>query len=158
MKLAPLATLALVTALALTGCSGGSDDADTDAGTPDASGSPSSSATEGQILSPEDLPEVPEFDNEARGVFSDVQVEDCSVGPGEVEANGTAENTGNFARDIVVVMNWAVTATGDVVARGVATLEDLEPGESADWEVSGEFDVDEPVGCVPTALAGQLAG
>jgi len=159
-RLSPLAGVVLAATLALAGCSGSSDEP-TDAASSGAAaqqdGGDGAEQTAGEgIVSPDDLPEEPAFDTKAKGVIKDVAVENCETGPGDVAANGTATNSGKFARDIVVTINWAVSSTSDVVARGVATLEDVEPGESADWEVESSFDVDEPVGCVPTARAGQL--
>lgn len=152
MKTAPAALLVLLLAVSLGGCS--DDDAEPSA-TPSSSAAPESPATEG-VISPRDLPDDPEFTNKAQGVISDVEVETCDTEPGEVEASGTATNSGKFARDVVVVVSWTVGATGDVVAKGIAAVEDLEPGDSGDWTVTATVPGSTTAACVPTALAGQL--
>jgi len=52
-------------------------------------------------------------------------------------------------------VNW-VTNTSDVVARGVVTLKDVEPGTKKDWSVEGKSDQKGDLICVPSALAGNL--
>lgn len=161
MKLARAASLVLpvvlvaVVTLGLGGCSGDPEPRaqDTASVTP----TPVAAATDG-VISPKGLPADPVFRNEAQGVIDDVEVESCDTEPGAVTASGTATNSGDFARDVVVVMSWTAGATGDVVAKAVATVEDLAPGESAEWDLKTTVPGSTTTACVPSALAGQLKG
>jgi ABC-type glycerol-3-phosphate transport system substrate-binding protein len=153
VKTTLVACATLVIALALGACSG--DDEPTSAPSPAAGSSSAPPATEG-VISPADLPAEPAFDNRAQGVISDVTVESCDTEPGDVTARGTAKNSGKFPRDVAVVMSWTVGSVGDVVARGVAEVEDLEPGESAEWTIETTLPGSTTAACVPSAQAGQL--
>lgn len=154
MKHSLTALVVLTLAVLLAGCGGDAEPAAPPSTSATESAAP---ATEG-VISPRDLPADPEFSNKAQGVISDVEVEQCDTEPGEVEASGTATNSGDFARDVVVVVSWTVGATGDVVAKGVAAVEDLEPGDSGEWTITTTVPGSTTAACVPTALAGQLRG
>lgn len=157
MKTAPAALLALVVVLGLGACSGDSE--------PDAKPAPSAPATEGAeagadagVISPANLPADPKFSNKAQGVIKDVSMKKCDTGPGKVTASGTATNSGDFARDVVVTVSWTVGSTGDVVAKAVGAVRDLAPGESGDWSVDAEVPGSDAASCVTLAQAGQLKG
>jgi hypothetical protein len=118
---------------------------------------PTSSSTSADtgIISPE-LPEIPKFDGKTAGVIDDVVVDSCDTEAGAVAASGSATNSSGDTQDIVVVISWAVTTTSDVVARGVATLEDVEAGDTVPWSVAADLASGHEVACVPTALRGSL--
>lgn len=46
-------------------------------------------------------------------------------------------NSADAARDYVIVVSWT-TDTSDVLARGVATVDEVAPGDSADVTVSAQ--------------------
>lgn len=153
MKSALAALPVLALALLLGACS---DDSEPSSAPSTTAPAPTPAAAEG-VISPE-LPADPEFTNDVQGVIKDVEVASCDTAPGDVAASGTATNSGKFARDLVVTISWTVGSTGDVVAKGIATVEDLEPGASADWDVKATVPGSTTTACVPTALAGQLRG
>lgn len=157
MKTALAAPLVLTLALAAGVLGGCSDDDSEPAATPSSTAPVETPATDG-VISPVDLPAEPVFANKTQGVIADVDVATCDTEPGKVTASGTATNSGDFTRDIVVVISWTVGSTGDVVAKGIAEVQDLEPGDSADWDVASTVPGSATAACVPTALAGQLKG
>jgi hypothetical protein len=115
--------------------------------------SPSASAG---VISPK-LPDMPKFDGKSTGVVKDLVVKTCDTESGTVTASGTIKNSGKEAKDLAVVMNWAVTTGGDVVARAVATVKGVEPGATEDWKVETKLSAKDTVQCVPTALRGTLS-
>ncbi len=136
--------------LSASACSGNDDPK----GDKTPSTSPSKSESTGIISPP--LPEDPKFKGRTTGIIADVAVESCDTEPGSVVANGTATNSANKPQDIVVSISWSVTTTNDVVARGIATLEDVPAGDTVDWDVEAELKSTESVACVTTALRGTL--
>lgn len=141
----PVAVLVGLSALAIVvlGCSG--------TPTPDVSTSPAAIAP--QEVSPADLPAVPEL-GEPVGVRNDVEIDDCRT-DAPLTASGTVTNTADQESDIVIVVNWA-TDRGDVLARGIASIEDVEPGGTADWTASSEEKPSAAVECVISAQRGTL--
>lgn len=153
MKSALAASIVLALALVLGACS---DDPEPSSEPSTTAPATTTAATEG-VISPE-LPDDPEFTNDSQGVIKDVEVTSCDTAPGDVTASGTATNSGKSARDLVVTISWTVGSTGDVVAKGIATIDDLAPGDSADWDMKATVPGSTTTACVPTALAGQLKG
>lgn len=117
--------------------------------------SKSPTAVDTGIISPE-LPKNPRFKGTVDGIIKDVAVESCDLEEGTVRAAGTATNSAQNAQDIVVSISWAVPTTSDVVARGIAILEDVKAGETLNWDVEAELGSSQTVACVPTALRGTL--
>ncbi|QLQ11070.1 MAG: hypothetical protein HZY75_12760 [Nocardioidaceae bacterium] len=50
---------------------------------------------------------------------------------------GTITSTAKVARDYVVTVSW-INETSDVLARGIAVVEALEPSASQDFQLSTE--------------------
>ncbi|MGD9957805.1 hypothetical protein [Nocardioides sp.] len=122
----------------------------------DKSPSASPTAASSGVITPTKLPDIPKFDGKNQGIIKDVVVDSCDTDPGTVKAAGTVTNSAKQSKDIVVVMGWAATTGGDLVARGVATLKDVPSGETVDWDVEADLKFDGAVGCVPTAWRGTL--
>ncbi|CUR54167.1 exported hypothetical protein [metagenome] len=143
----------IVALLATTACSGGEESPGSTPTTPP----PSASAEGGGVggISPK-LPKLPKFRGEPDGVIADVTVEDCDTEPGAVSANGTATNSAKKARDLVVVMSWAVPSTGDVRARSVSVLDDVPAGDSLAWTAHADLAKGDHVACVATAWRGRV--
>jgi len=141
--------VAVAVLLSATACSG--DDEPKGGKTP--SKAPTSADT--GIISPE-LPKDPKFEGKTDGVIKDVVVKSCDTEKGPVAAAGTATNSSKKTQDIVVSISWAVTTTSDVVARGIASLKDVKPGDTVDWDVKADLKSSETVACVATALRGTL--
>lgn len=152
-------TGALIGVLLLTlgACSGDSEPDAEPAPIAEATGEAEAQADEG-VISPANLPADPEFRNKAQGVIKDVSMEKCDTGPGKVTASGTATNSGDSARDVVVTVSWTVGSTGDVVAKATGAVRDLAPGESGEWSVDAEVPGSDAASCVTLAQAGQLKG
>ncbi|MCH1864898.1 hypothetical protein [Nocardioides sp. CFH 31398] len=141
--------LVAVLALAATaGCSGDEPQAEPD------QESSSSAAVDPARVSPADLPEIPEV-RDPVGAVGDLTLGECGTGPGEVSVSGEVTSSAEIRRDVVVVVSWT-NDTSDVLGRGVAVVEDLEPGETA--EVSLDAEVAEgATRCVPNVRRGVLA-
>ncbi|WP_028655179.1 FxLYD domain-containing protein [Nocardioides sp. J54] len=134
MKTLPAAATALVALLALGAC--GDDEpkgGSTSKGEDTASVDPSR-------VSPTDLPEVPELKG-SKGAVADASFGQCTAAPGEQKVSGTVTNSTRQATDYVVTVSW-INETYDVLARGVAVLEDLAAGASEDFEVSASVPED----------------
>lgn len=104
-------------------------------------------------MSPDELPRVPQL-RQAQGAVADLDHEDCETGAGQQQVTGTVENTAPRSRDFVITMNWT-NRSFDVVGRGVAVLEDVEPGVAIPWEISANV-ADGASRCVPNVLRGVL--
>ncbi len=146
--------LLLVLGLGAAGCSG--DDPDPSAEPTTASEVGAEPAASDGVITPADVPVIPAFAKTPKGVIGDVVVDSCDTEAGDVAASGTATNSAESARDVVVVVSWTVGDTGDVVARGIATLNELGAGESADWRLDATVPGADTAACVPMALAGRL--
>lgn len=118
------AAIALMTCVLLAGCTGGDDEK-----------KPAAKATDRQTTSPQDLPEVPQIEDFA-GALKDVTLGACPTEKGSNTVEGSVENPTDDEQDYVITISW-ITARSDVVARGVATVEDLAAGESEKWTVKG---------------------
>ena len=86
-------------------------------------------------LSPDDLPEVPTIDDPT-GAVKDVTIGDCPTKKGRNTVEGSLKNPTDDPQDYVVTISW-ITPRSDVVARGVATIEDVAGGASEDFEIEG---------------------
>lgn len=150
LKSSRIVMVAVAVLLSASACSGNDDPK----GGTSPSTSPSASDT-GGIISPP-LPKDPKFKGKPEGIIADVVVDSCDTETGTVKASGKATNSAKQAKDIVVSISWAVTTTSDVVARGIATLKDVAPGDTVDWDVEADLKSTEAVACVPTALRGNL--
>ncbi|GAB3072033.1 FxLYD domain-containing protein [Nocardioides zeae] len=131
-----LLTAALVPVLLLVpaACSGGDEGALSEPSSPRPS-STDPSLDEGRV-SPADLPPAPVLEG-GTGARGDLAGAECDVATGPRSVAGELTNSGGTAADYAVVVSWT-TATSDVVARGVATVEDLAPGASRTVEVTAE--------------------
>lgn len=128
---AALVPLALLVPAA---CSGGDEGARSE----DPSPRPSStdpSLDEGRV-SPADLPTAPVLEG-GTGARADLAGADCATAAGEQSVTGELTNPGDGPADYVVVVSWT-TDTSDVVARGVTTVEGLEPGTGRSVTVAAE--------------------
>lgn len=147
-----LVSLVVAPVLALTACS--DDGGDTGGGAGSGTASGTSGSSDGSAL--------PAFAVGPQGVVDDLTVASCDTGPGAVTASGTIDNSGKFARDLVVVITWVAPGSSRVLARGVATVEDVAPGASGQWTTDAELadgeggSDGEAVACAPAAYAGQL--
>ncbi|MDQ1105614.1 FxLYD domain-containing protein [Nocardioides zeae] len=131
-----LLTAALVPVLLLVpaACSGGDEGARSELSNPRPS-STDPSLDEGRV-SPADLPTAPVLEG-GTGARGDLAAAECDAAAGVQAVAGELTNSGDAAADYVVVVSWT-TATSDVVARGVATVEDLAPGAARSVEVTAE--------------------
>ncbi|MDP3893465.1 hypothetical protein, partial [Nocardioides sp.] len=103
--------------------------------------------------SPDELPMVPSL-RQPQGAVADLSHGDCGIESGQQQVTGTVENTAPRPRDFVITMNWT-TDSFDVVGRGVAVLEDVDPGAAVPWEISA-FVADGAAQCVPNVQRGVL--
>lgn len=148
-----LVALAALLAFVAGGCSDDSEPGDA-ASSSSSSSAPSDAATTG-VISPE-LPADPTFADKASGVIADLDVTSCDTQTGDVEARGTITNSARTARDLVVTVSWTVGSTGDVVAKGIATLPRTSPGLERRWVVRATVPGDATPACVPSAQSGRL--
>lgn len=141
-----------VAGLALAGCTPSSDGSPSDASSSALAPAPSTQASQG-VISPV-LPPLPELSG-AQGIRASLTLEQCSMGAGPVTASGQVTNSTGQAADIVIAVDWA-TASSDVVARGVAVLKAVAPGDTVPWNSKAQMDYQGPVNCIPSAQAGKL--
>ncbi|MDR1294187.1 MAG: hypothetical protein LBK59_04420, partial [Bifidobacteriaceae bacterium] len=79
------------------------------------------------------LPDIPA----GQGIFSTVVLEASSLRPGgQATANGTLTMPKERRGDVAISVSWVNPATSSVYARGVVTLEDVQPGERRGWDVA----------------------
>ncbi len=157
MKSALRPMAVVMTVVALSACSDdGGDAAPPESPASSTDGAADDEAAADGVISPVDLPAVPVFRGASRGVIGDVVVDACATGPGEVAASGTATNSARERRDVVVSVSWTVGETGDVVARAVAEVADLAPGDTGEWDVEATVPGRSAAACVPAAYAGRL--
>ncbi len=116
--------------LLLAACSG--DDSEPDGDGAGAKATEPASVDPGKV-SPTDLPEVPQM-RQAKGALDDVEFGDCETGAGEQEVTGTVTNSTRKARDYAITVSWT-NDESDVLARGVAVIEDVEGGERATFDL-----------------------
>lgn len=102
---------------------------------------------------PGDLPYIPELAN-SEPVASDASYEKCGLGGGSQTVTGTIANSAATAKDFVITINWTDDAL-ELRGQGVAVVEDLAPGASADWSVTGQL-LDGATQCVPSFFRGDL--
>lgn len=144
-------SILLLAGFALSACTGNNESPDN----ADASNSEAPSAGTG-VISPE-LPTVPNLDEAAIGIRANTTMDECTTEPGEVTARGQVTNATDAPADIVLTISW-VTATSDVVARGVVTFDQVPAGEQRDWDTVAELQYDGgPVTCALNARQGTLA-
>ncbi|KQO41845.1 hypothetical protein [Aeromicrobium sp. Leaf245] len=120
--------VAVLTCGLLTACTGGDDDKADDKKT-------AAKAADKQTTSPQDLPEVPEIED-FEGALKDVTLGACPTEKGSNSVKGKVKNSTDDEQDYVITISW-ITARSDVVARGVATIEDLGAGDTEDWTIKG---------------------
>jgi len=128
---------AAVLALGLVACSGDDDGADgggDPSSTASASGGADGEETPGTVSPP--LPDAPKI-RRAKGAVADIQLEECPTDEGEQVATGTVTNPRGKATDYLITISW-VNDTSDVLGRGYATIQDLEGGDSTEWEAVGQ--------------------
>jgi len=147
VKLTAVAASAIISAVAVAGCSGDDDKGE---------GKPlESDVTTTRIISPPDLTEPPKL-KKARGIIADTTMDDCSTEPGDVEASGVVTNSAKKPRDIAVVVSWTSGSGGDVVGRGVATFTKVPPGAEQKWSLTTVAAGEGVLQCVLSAQAGVL--
>lgn len=135
-----VATLAILgLTLGLGACSQNDDPADE----PDAGGETSQATGEQSDASGEDDPSdepsstqvEPSMGDDFAGILADVTTESCPTGKGDVEANGTALNSNDKARDILISVVWLKKNSGDSVAINYVALKEVPAGETVEWSV-----------------------
>jgi len=132
MKTKPGAIVAALSALAVLTLGACSDDEPT---TAEPKGDSTSEATvDPSRVSPEDLPEVPEM-RRSKGAVADASFGECTAAEGTQAVTGTITNPTSESKDYVVTVSW-INDTYDVLARGVAAVDDLPAGGEREIEVS----------------------
>lgn len=134
LKKTPALLIAAVLALTLGACSG-----DDEPATPD--GAETTAATDQESVdpakvSPSNLPEVPAVRRE-RGAIKDVTFGDCETAAGEQTVTGELTSSAKGPVDYLVTISWT-TGSGDVMGRGFAVVEDVEPGATESWEITAK--------------------
>ena len=144
----PCAALAL--AAALTACSGDDEE-------PSAEKSPSASdpaSVEPSNVSPSNLPKVPEVQG-AKGAIGDLALGDCKTEAGKQRVSGEITSSAEKSADYLVTLSWTTTDS-DVMGRGFAVLEDVEPGATEAFEIRAKVAEGASL-CVPGVVYGTVA-
>lgn len=117
-----LAGLALVAALA--GC------------TQATSSTPTSVAVDPSRVSPTDLPTPPVVKN-SQGDVKDLTLGECKTDAGEQTVSGQLTSSLSQTADFLVTVSWT-TASGDVMGRGFAVVQDLAPGKTEKFQITAK--------------------
>lgn len=146
MRRTARAAVAVATLALLAGCTSSDD-------------SPASSPAE-DTAAAEELPagevqEVPELDEGWEGVLADVTVDICPIEAGQVTAEGTVINSADEVRDISIAISWNAPDSTDSLMQLAVTEEDVPPGETVSWVMSGDLQADAGQ-CVVLARSGTL--
>lgn len=122
-KLISTAALGLVGLVAFTGCTAPG------AATP----TPTAVSVDPSRVSPTDLP-TPPVVKDAQGDVKDLDLAECGTAAGEQVVTGELTSSLDSVQDFLVTISWT-TATGDVMGRGFAVVQDLAPGKTARLEI-----------------------
>ena len=140
-----IAALAAALALALTGCTEGSQDANV--GESVAVPTVTSEPVPAETAEPEPEPEDPfgEIAVDKQAAFDAVKIKVCRIDPDwGIQIEGTIKNVTKQVADAAIV--FEVTDTkGDRIDESYTMIESLKPGQSAEWSASGletEYEVD----------------
>lgn|GEM_PF-5398797 len=157
------AVMAAVLAL-LAGCTGSDDSSagGSPAASPPAAGAPAASAPDtGAPASGEppagEVQTLPELEEGWEGILADVTVGSCPTEAGQVTAEGTVVNSADETRDIAIAISWNAPDSTDSLMQLAVTEEDVPPGETVTWSVSGDLPADAGQ-CVVLARSGALTG
>ncbi|HET7736315.1 MAG TPA: FxLYD domain-containing protein [Nocardioidaceae bacterium] len=102
---------------------------------------------------PGDLPYIPELADQVP-VAPDATYDECGLGGGPQTVTGTITNSADAPKDFVITFNW-VDDELELRGQGVAVVEDLAPGATADWSATGQL-LDGATQCVPSFFRGDL--
>ena len=153
MKLTNSLIVAVLLAFSLAACSG---DEEPGKDKPKADSSKSPSAQESvneENVSPPNLPKKPRIRGE-KGALKDVTFEECGTKAGPQTTAGEVTSSAKKAVDYLVSVSWT-TGSGDVMGRGCAVIEDLQPGATETWEISAKVK-DGATQCVNGASYGRI--
>lgn len=142
--------LAALMVIAVGACSADKNSADP----PQESPSPSveESVDPGNV-SPPNLPKVPVVRNE-RGAIKDLTLAECETGAGPQTVTGEVTSSAKVPVDYLVTVSWT-TSAGDVMGRGFAVVQDIEPGATESFEISAKVK-DGATQCVKGASYGRI--
>ncbi len=141
-----------VLAFSLAGCSG--DDGEKDKPKADATSAPSDQESVDEAnVSPPNLPKVPVVRRE-KGAIKDVTFGDCATKAGDQTITGEVTSSAKNTVDYLVTVSWT-TGSGDVMGRGFAVIEAMEPGATEEWEITAKVK-DGATQCVKGASYGRI--
>lgn len=129
-----LATAVMI--LTLGACSGDDGDNPDDPGAGETTAATDQESVDPANVSPPNLPKVPAVRRE-RGAIKDVTFGDCATEPGEQTVTGELTSSAKGPVDYLVTISWT-TGSGDVMGRGFAVIEDVEPGATEPWEITAK--------------------
>ena len=87
-------------------------------------------------VSPPNLPKVPIVRNE-RGAIKDLTLAECKTDAGPQTVSGEMTSSAKVPVDYLVTVSWT-TSAGDVMGRGFAVVQDIEPGATESFEISAK--------------------
>jgi hypothetical protein len=144
-----VAVLALAAALAA--CSGDDDKGPSADKSPQAS---DSTSVDPSNVSPDNLPSVPKVKGE-KGAISALTLGDCDTAAGKQKVSGEITSSAKKSADYLVTLSWT-TSDGDVMGRGFAVLQDVEPGATEELEIEAQV-AKGATQCVPGVVYGTIA-
>ncbi len=109
-----------------------------------------------QVSSPT-IEQMPAMAQGSQDILVDVGVVACPTDPGVVTAIGTVTNSADEVRDLALLVKWTAPDGGDPLMQLGFAENDVPPGGSVDWSVSGEL-LEEARDCVISARSGTLSG
>ncbi len=149
----PLAALAL--AATLTGCSGDDDEPKAETNSPSTSTPSASESVDPGNVSPDDLPTIPQVKGET-GAIGALTLGDCATDAGPQTVSGEITSPAKKSADYLVTVSWT-TSDSDVMGRGFAVLQDVEPGATEEFEIHAKV-AKGATQCVPGVVYGTIAG
>ncbi|MGC3994263.1 MAG: hypothetical protein QM779_09180 [Propionicimonas sp.] len=87
-------------------------------------------------VSPTDLP-TPPVVKDSQGDVKDLTLGECATEAGTQKVSGSLTSTLPDTQDFLVTVSWT-TASGDVMGRGFAVVQDLAPGKTESFEITAD--------------------
>lgn len=103
---------------------------------PPATPSPTSVSVDPSRVSPTDLP-TPPVVKDAQGDVKDLTLGECKTEEGAQTVAGELTSSLDSTQDFLVTVSWT-TASGDVMGRGFAVIQDLAPGKTEKFEIKAK--------------------
>jgi hypothetical protein len=100
------------------------------------------------------MPAIPKVQG-AQGAIGDLTLGDCATDAGKQTVTGEITSSAKKSADYLVTLSWT-TSDSDVMGRGFAVLQDVEPGATETFEIQAKVAKGATL-CVPGVVYGAIA-